>query len=53
MAPHSALGISPFHLLFGQDAKALVATMKEKMEELKTAPSQVCCGVYPPALQTV
>lgn len=40
-APHSALGISPFHLLFGRDAKNPVATMKEKMEELETGPKSV------------
>ena len=45
-APHSALGISPFHLLFGRDAKTPVATMKDKMEELKTAPKSVVAYIH-------
>ena len=40
-APHAALGISPFHLLFGRDARTPVSALRQNMEELEPAPKNI------------
>lgn len=40
-APHAALGISPYHLLFGRDARTPVSELRQRMEELEPAPKNV------------
>ena len=40
-APHAALGISPYHLLFGRDARTPVSELRQRMEELEPAPKRV------------
>ena len=40
-APHAALGISPFHLLFGRDARTPVSALRQNMEELEPAPQSI------------
>ena len=45
-APHAALGISPFHLLFGRDARTPVAALRQHMEELETAPKSIVTYIY-------
>ena len=40
-APHAALGMSPFHLLFGRETRTTVSALRENWEMLQKAPKNV------------
>jgi len=40
-APHAVLGLSPFHLLFGREARTTVSVLRENWEAMEKAPKSV------------